>query len=81
MLGLGDMPDPNALKHVALMDAGVRTPADSGASLSSPILDVSTGCGALQSGWFSLGEAFPTMPEFCPAHPVAALRRPGGAVA
>ena len=63
MLGLGDMPDPSALEHVALMDAGVRTATDAGAPLSSPILDVSTGRGALKSGWLSLGKAFPPIPE------------------
>ena len=34
MLGLGDMPDPSALEHVALMDAGARAAAESGAPLS-----------------------------------------------
>ena len=63
MLGLGDMPDLSALKHVLLMDAGAHAAADSGAPLFSPILDVPTGCGELQSSWFSLGEAFPSIPE------------------
>ena len=63
MLGLGDMPDPSGLEHVALMATGARAAADSGAPLSSPILDVPTGCSALQSSWFSLGEAFPPIPE------------------
>ena len=63
MLGLEDMPDPSALEHVALMDVGARAAADLEAPLSFPILDVPTGCGALQSSWFSLGEAFPPIPE------------------
>ena len=57
------MLNPSALEHVALMDAGARAAADSGAPLSSPILDVPTGCGALQSSWFSLDEAFLPIPE------------------
>ena len=68
------MPNPSALEHAA---------ADSGAPLSSSILDVSTSCGALQSDWFSLGElslsAYPGKPR--PAHPVDGLRRPGRDVA